>query len=163
MIDVPNSKVVHVDENGRIEVDVSMVRFERQFERAQYELDSMIMTDMVPFMPMITSTFINVTRALSASVAGTGYVYAAAPPYGRFLYKGKVMVSPTTGSKWAKYGEKKILVSEYRGKTNAKEDIQYTKTFHPGVKAEWFEAAKDKHGRKWIRQTKLRAGGGTSG
>ena len=163
MIDFPDIKKVHVDENGRIEVDIRMTRFERQFERAQYELDSMIMTDMVPYMPMITSTFINVTRAMSAAVAGTGYVYAAAPPYGRYLYKGKVMVSPTTGSPWAQYGEKKVLVSEYGGKTRARENIEYTKTFHPKVTAEWFEAAKAKQGRKWIRLTKHRAGGGTNG
>lgn len=161
MIDFPDIKKVHVDENGRIEVKISMARFERQFRRAQFELDSMVMTDMVPLMPMITSTFINVTKAMSASVAGTGWVYAAAPPYGRFLYKGKVMVSPT-GSTWAKYGEKKMLVSQYGGKTKAREDIQYTKTFHPGVTAEWFEAAKRRHGKKWIRLTKQRAGGGTN-
>ena len=163
MIDFPDIKKVHVDENGRIEVDIRMTRFERQFERAQYELDSMVMTDMVPYMPMITSTFINVTRAMSAAVAGTGYVYAAAPPYGRYLYKGKVMVSPTTGSPWARYGEKKVLVSEYGGKTRARENIEFTKTFHPKVTAEWFEAAKAKQGRKWIRLTKQRAGGGTNG
>ena len=162
MIDFPDIKKVHVDENGRIEVKISMARFERQFRRAQFELDSMVMTDMVPLMPMITSTFINVTKAMSASVAGTGWVYAAAPPYGRFLYKGKVMVSPLSGSTWAKYGEKKVLVSQYGGKTKAREDIQYTKTFHPGVTAEWFEAAKRRHGKKWIRLTKQRAGGGTN-
>lgn len=163
MIDFPDIKKVHVDENGRIEVDIRMTRFERQFERAQFELDSMVMTDMVPYMPMITSTFINVTRAMSAAVAGTGYVYAAAPPYGRYLYHGKVMVSPMTGSPWAQYGEKKVLVSEYQGKTKAREDITFTKTFHPKVTAKWFEAAKAKHGKKWIRLTKQRAGGGANG
>lgn len=103
-----------------VEVTIIMDRFEEQFTRAQFKLDSMVMTDMIPYMPMITSTFINMTKARSDAIAGTGIVYAAAPPYGRFLYKGKVMVSPTTGSPFAEYGEKKVLVSEYRARQTPK-------------------------------------------
>lgn len=146
-----------------MEVTIIMDRFEQQFTRAQFQLDSMVMTDMIPLMPMITSTFINMTKARSAAIAGSGLVYAAAPPYGRFLYKGKVMVSPTTGSPFAEYGEKKVLVSQYQGKTNAKEDIEFTKTFHPKVSKEWFEKAKRQNKTKWIRLTKEWAGGGTNG
>ena len=40
-------------------------------------------------MPMQTGQFINVTKAMSAAVAGTGKVVAAAPPMGCFLYEGK--------------------------------------------------------------------------
>lgn len=145
--------------DGNVKIDLTLNRFERQFDSAQYKLDSMVMTDMIPYMPMITSTFINRTVAKSAAIAGSGYVYAAAPPYGRYLYRGKVMVSPSTGSAWAKYGEKKVLVSEYRGKTNALEDIHYTNTFHPKVTKEWFEAAKRAQGKKWVRITKKLAGG----
>ena len=148
------------DGDTRITFDLDLKRFERQFGKAQYQLDSMIMTDMVPYMPMITQTFINMTKAKSNAIAGTGYVYAAAPPYGRFLYKGKVMVSPSTGSTYAQYSEKKVLVSEYRGKTNAREDIVFTDTFHPKVTKEWFEAAKKVEGKKWIRLAKKVAGGG---
>lgn len=150
--------------SGDITLTVTLVmdRFEEQFSRAQYELDSMVMADMVPFMPMITSSFINATIARSAAIAGSGLVYAAAPPYGRFLYKGKVMVSPTTGSTWAKYSEKKVLVSEYQGKTKAKEEMEYTKTFHPKVTKEWFEKAKRMNKSKWINHTKARAGGGNN-
>ena len=42
-----------------MEVTIIMDRFEQQFTRAQFKLDSMVMTDMIPLMPMITSTFIN--------------------------------------------------------------------------------------------------------
>lgn len=140
--------------------DLDMVRFDRQFDKAQFKLDSMIMTHMIPFMPMVTGNFINLTKARSASVAGTGYVYAAAPPYGRFLYMGKVMVSPSTGSTWAKKDEEKVLVSQYGGKTRAKENLTYTKTFHPEVSARWFETAKTRYGHSWARITKRIAGGG---
>lgn len=153
---------VHVSEDdGRVKVtlDLDMERFEKQYSRAQFMLDSEVMTDMVPYMPMITGSFINVTKSMSAAIAGSGYVYAAAPPYGRFLYKGKTMVGPS-GSTWAKYGQKKVLVSQYAGKTNAKENLHYTDTFHPRVGAEWFELAKKRHGKDWIRHAKERAGNG---
>lgn len=141
-------------------LDLDMDRFDRQFNKAQYMLDTQIMTDMIPYMPKVTGTFINRTLAMSASVAGTGFVYAAAPPYGRFLYAGKTMVSPSTGSTWAKYGEQKVLVSQYRGKTNAKENLTYNSSFNPMVTAEWYEEAKRKNYRRWVKLTKGVAGDG---
>lgn len=150
---------IHVQTDQYL-LDIDPSRFERQFARAQFDLDSTIMTHMVPFMPMITSTFINNTKAKSAAIAGTGYVYAAAPPYGRFLYEGKTMVSPSTGSTYAKKGEQKVLVSQYSGKTAAKENLEYTKTFHSGVVSHWFDAAKARYERNWIKMTKKIAGGG---
>lgn len=146
-------------ENIIATLDIKLGRFTRQFHKAQFMLDSEIMTDMVPYMPMVTSTFINTTKAMSAAIAGTGYVYAAAPPYGRFLYEGKTMVSPTTGSTWAELGEKKVLVSQYAGVTNAREDLTYNKQFHPKAQAKWFEASKAVHGRTWIKNAKRLAGG----
>ena len=118
------------------------------------------MNDMVPYMPMITQTFINVTRGMSAALAGTGVVYAAAPPYGRFLYEGKTMVGEESGSPYARYGEKKVLVSQYGGKTMAKENLSYTTTFHPDVQAKWFDAAKKAYQKNWISLAKQMAGGG---
>lgn len=144
--------------SGTMELNLS--RFEEQFQRAQYFLDSQIMTDMAPYMPMQTGSFINLTRAISAAIAGSGRVVAAAPPYGRFLYKGKVMVDENTGSTWARKGAKKVLVSQYTGKTNAKEDLEFSKSANPKAQPKWFETAKARHGRTWIKDTKRIAGGG---
>ena len=146
--------------NMVVDMDIDLGRIERNFEQAQYLLDSAVMTDMVPYMPMISGTFVNLTRGMSASVAGTGVVYAAAPPYGRFLYEGKTMVSAETGSTWARAGEKKVLVSQYAGRTTAKEYLTYTTTFHPNVQAHWFDAAKKAHGKNWTKLVKEMAGGG---
>lgn len=146
--------------NTIIKTDINMKRFERQFERAQFKLDSMVMTHMEPYMPMVTHTFINTTKKMSAAIAGTGYVYAAAPPFGRFLYEGKTMVSPTTGSTFALPGEKKVLVSEYSGKTRAKEDLEFNRQFNTQAQPKWFEAAKKVHGKNWVSMTKKLAGGG---
>lgn len=146
--------------NVKTEMKLDLSRFENQLNSAQWFLDSMVMTDMVPFMPMQTGSFINLTRARSAAIAGSGKVYAAAPPYGRYLYKGKVMVDELTGSTWARKGAKKVFVSQFSGKTNAKNDINFDKTSHPEVSAEWFEKAKKRHGTSWIKGVKEIAGGG---
>lgn len=143
---------------GEMKLDLS--RFEGQLNSAQWFLDSMVMADMVPFMPMQTGTFINLTRARSAAIAGSGKVVAAAPPYGRFLYKGKVMVDELTGSTYARKGARKVLVSKFKGQTMAKQNIEFDKTAHPEVQAEWFEKAKDRNGNTWIRSVKEIAGGG---
>lgn len=144
--------------SGVFEYDMvlDLTRFGPQISKAQYELDSMVMTDMVPYMPMETGTFINVTRALSASYAGTGKVVAAAPPMGRFLYEGKTMVDEKTGSPWARKGARKVLVSQYSGKTNANPNLTYSH----GRQSHWFEEAKRLHAREWIAKTKQTAGGG---
>ena len=148
------------DGDVTLKLDISMDRFSNQYNKAQYYLDSMVMTHMIPFMPMVTGTFINQTKAMSASIAGTGYVVAAAPPYGRFLYEGKNMVGESTGSAWAMRGEKKVPVSQYSGNTAAKEFLEYNKTAHPSVTDHWYEAAKRQHIKTWTRVVKRMAGGG---
>lgn len=134
-----------------IELDVDLSRFERQYSKAQFQLDSMIMTSMIPYMPMQTGTFINVTKAMSASMAGSGYVMAAAPPFGRFLYEGKVMVDEETGSPWARAGARKVVTDK---------DLQYFKGRNPNATDHWFETAKERHGKSWIAAVKKTAGGG---
>lgn len=130
-----------------IELDVDLSRFEKQYGKAQYALDSMVMTSMVPYMPHQTGTFINVTKAMSAAIAGSGTVVAAAPPMGRFLYEGKVMVDEQTGSPWARPGARKIVTDR---------ELTYS---NPKATPHWFDTAKDKHGKSWIRAVKKIAGG----
>lgn len=145
---------------GDVKADVSLSRFDKQFSNAQYALDSMVMNSMVPFMPMQSGTFIQVTRGMSAALAGTGTVVAAAPPMGRFLYEGKTMVDVETGSPWARKGAKKVLVSQYSGKTNASPNLTYS---NAKATAHWFDTAKEKDGKKWVEAVKKTAGGGTHG
>ena len=131
-----------------IELDVDLSRFEKQYGKAQYALDSMIMTSMQPYMPHRTGTFINVTKAMSAAIAGSGTVVAAAPPMGRFLYEGKVMVDEQTGSPWARPGAKKVVTDR---------DLDYS---NPKATPHWFDTAKENHGDSWVRAVKKIAGGG---
>jgi hypothetical protein len=134
---------------GVMEIDLG--RFEGQYSRAQYLLDSMVMDSMVPYMPMQTGTFINVTRGMSQTIAGSGYVVAAAPPMGRFLYEGNVMLGVQTKSTFAAKGEKKFAIEK---------KLQYSRAAHPSVTDHWFDTAKKYHGKVWIRKTKQTAGGG---
>lgn len=134
---------------GVMKIDLG--RFEGQYSRAQYELDNMIMDSMVPNMPMQTRTFINVTRGMSAAIAGSGTVVAAAPPMGRFLYEGEVMVGERTRSAFAAKGEKKVVAGR---------KLQYSQHAHQDVTDHWFDTAKREDGKKWIAKAKKRAGGG---
>ena len=149
--------------DGDMKIKLNMDRFSKRYQEAQYLLDGMVMDSMVPFMPMISGDFIDETRAKSSSMQGTGFVCAAAAPYGRFLYMGKTMIDPATGSTWARFSAEKVLVSQYSGKTNAKENLEYTKQAHPQAQAKWFDAAKRQYGSTWIRKVKAQAGGGRHG
>ena len=137
--------------SGGVSADLNVSRFNRQYAEAQYELDNQVMTDMVPYMPFLSGTFVDLTRAESAALAGSGMVVAAVPPSGRFLYYGKLMIYPETGSAWAPLGGKKVVTDT---------PLNYTKTFHPNVQAEWFDAAKADHIKAWIDIVKEKAGGG---
>ena len=137
--------------NATIELEVDLSRFNKQYGKAQYVLDSAVMKDMTPYMPQRTGVFIDVTKAMSAAIAGSGTVYAAAPPFGRFLYEGKVMVDPATNSPWARPGAKKIVTDK---------DLDYDKSHNPKVTSHWFDTAKKNHGASWIEAVKKIAGGG---
>lgn len=148
-----NTRIDYHFTDGTLSVDanIDLGRIERNIEKAQYFLDSQVMTDMVPYMPTQTGNFIQRTRAMSAAIAGSGKVVAAAPPMGRFLYEGKVMVGVDSRSPFARYGEKKVVTDR---------DLQYSDAAHPKVEKKWFDAAKRDHGSDWVRMAKKVAGGG---
>ena len=135
--------------SGTMTLDLS--RFQKQYTRAQYALDSMVMQSMIPYMPKQTGTFINVTQGMSQSIAGSGKVVAAAPPTGRFLYEGKVMVGERTKSAFAAKGEKKVVTER---------NLHYSQHANRAVTDHWFDAAKAAHGEVWIQKVKKIAGGG---
>ena len=134
-------------ESANMRVKFDPKRLNQNVDRAQFALDSRIMNDMVPYMPMTTGTLIQVTRAKSAATAGTGIVCAAAGPYGRFQYYGKVMVDPLTNSPWARKGAKKIVTDR---------PLEYS---NPRAQAKWFEVAKEKNLNKWIKLVDDKLGG----
>lgn len=136
---------------GEVNIKVNLSRFEEQYKKAQWQLDGDVMNSMIPFMPMITGQFIDVTRAASAAIQGSGGVYAGFGPQARFLYEGKVMVGEDTGSPYARKGEKKVVTDR---------PLRYTQTAHPDATDHWFIPAKKKDLEKWIKRVKKTAGGG---
>lgn len=69
--------------------------------RIQQYIDQEVLRRMAPFTPFDTGALQNNVYVKNGEV-----VYTVA--YARYLYYGKVMVSPSTGSTWAKSGEKKM-------------------------------------------------------
>ena len=129
-----------------VKIEVDMGRMEDNFNKAQFALDSAIMTSMEPLMPMQSGQFIAVTKGMSAALAGSGQVVAAAPPMGRFLYEGNAMVGKYSRSAWAKKGEKKVTTG---GK------LTYTRGG-----PHWFDEAKEKDMDSWEQVVKNAMGGG---
>lgn len=160
-----NTRIDYHFTDGTLSIDanIDLGRIERNIEKAQYFLDSQVMTDMVPYMPMQIGNFIQRTRAMSAAIAGSGKVVAAAPPMGRYLYMGKVMVDSETGK-----GPMRIEVSPgeyiFRFRKDAKlvatdRDLKFSKAANPKAQKQWFDAAKRAHGKEWVKQVKKIAGG----
>lgn len=58
-------------------------------------------------------------------------------PQAHYLYRGILMVSPTTGSAWAKKDERKV---------DASKKLKYSKEQHPLACAEWGKTAADLYG-----------------
>lgn len=163
------SKIKHfkgfsvIDGDVRIKLDMS--RFEEQFRRAQYQLDGAVMNSMVPFMPMITGSFINATRAASAAIQGSGEVYAAYAPQGRYLYMGKVMVDRDTGKGPYKIptGPGGEYVLRFRKGATLVPTNRPLKYSYPRAQSHWFDVAKEKDGKTWVKNVKKTAGGGKRG
>lgn len=135
---------------GDITVNISLNRFEKQFQEAQNWLDGQVFTDMEKYMPFRDGNMRNVSAIMSRSMQGSGQVIAGAPPYGRFLYEEKVMVDPVTGSPWARAGAKKVVTDR---------DLVFDKTAHPRATDHWFDAAKTENVKSWAKGVKKRAGG----
>lgn len=91
--------------------------------------------DTSPFVPFLTGSLENRTR-----VEGNTIIYPG--PYARFLYYGKVMIDPDTGSTYARPNATKVLTDR---------NLVFTKDFHGQAQAFWFEASKAQNKDKWLR------------
>lgn len=63
-------------------------------------------------------------------------------PYARYLYYGKLMVDPSTGSSYAPKGGTKVLTDK---------DLVFNKTMHGNAQAHWFEVSKAQNNDRWVR------------
>lgn len=103
--------------------------------RAESIVGQQVIKDTAPFVPALTGSLTIRTR-----LDGNKIIYPG--PYARFLYYGKVMVDPQTGSTFAPKGGTKVLTSR---------DLVFSKAMHPQAQSHWFEASKAQNMEKWVR------------
>ncbi len=103
--------------------------------RAESIVGQQVIKDTEPFVPALTGSLTIRTR-----LDGNKIIYPG--PYARFLYYGKVMVGPQTGSTFAPKGGTKVLTNR---------DLVFSKAMHPQAQSHWFEASKAQNLDKWIR------------
>lgn len=103
--------------------------------RAEHILAQQIIKDTTPFVPALTGSLTQRTR-----VVGNEVIYPG--PYARFLYYGKVMVDPATGSTYAPKGGHKVVTDR---------NLVFNTTMHPQAQSHWFEASKAQNMEKWMR------------
>ena len=103
--------------------------------RAENVVAQQVMKDTAPFVPALTGSLTERTR-----VVGNEVIYPG--PYARFLYYGKVMVDPATGSTYAPKGGTKVVTNR---------NLVFNTTMHPQAQAHWFDASKAQNMEKWVR------------
>jgi hypothetical protein len=103
--------------------------------RAESIVGQQVIKDTAPFVPALTGSLTIRTR-----LDGSKIIYPG--PYARFLYYGKVMVDPQTGSTFAPKGGTKVLTNR---------DLVFSRAMHPQAQSHWFEASKAQNLDKWIR------------
>ena len=103
--------------------------------RAESIVGQQVIKDTEPFVPALSGSLTIRTR-----LDGNKIIYPG--PYARFLYYGKVMVDPQTGSTFAPKGGTKVLTNR---------DLVFSKAMHPQAQSHWFEASKAQNLDKWIR------------
>lgn len=104
-------------------------------EKAEHTVAIQVQKDTSPYVPFLTGSLDQRTR-----VDGSEVIYPG--PYARYLYHGKVMVDPETGSAYAPKGGTKVVTDK---------DLVFSKAMHSQAQAYWFEASKAENLDKWMR------------
>ena len=104
-------------------------------DKAEHAVAVQMEKDTRPFVPALTGSLMNRTQ-----VEGNSVIYPG--PYARFLYYGKVMVDPDTGSPFAQKGAVKVLTDK---------NLVYNTSVNPQAQSHWFEASKAQNLEKWVR------------
>lgn len=103
--------------------------------KAKHAMALQMAKDTEPYVPARTKSLANRTQ-----VQGDIIIYPG--PYARFLYYGKLMIDPKTGSAWAPKGATKVVTGK---------DLDISTAVHGKAQAHWFEASKAQNKQKWVR------------
>lgn len=122
----------------KVDVKIDAAKFAQRADRAKEVLANEAMKDTDQFVPALTGSL-----AGRARVQGDTIVYPG--PYARFLWEGKVLVDPDTGSPWARPGATKVA----NGKS-----LVFTKAMHGQAQSHWFDASKAMNLPNWVKKYK---------
>lgn len=114
----------------------------RSFSEAQKFVDSECIRLMNPYTPKQSGALIK--SATLGTKIGSGHIEQTAP-YARYQYYGKLMVSSTTGSAWARQGESKVLTGK---------DLKYSTAKNLQAGKMWFERMKSDKKEQILRGAK---------
>lgn len=112
-----------------------MKKLQQAGPRAAHAVAVQVESDTEPFVPARTKSLANRTQVVDGSVIYPG-------PYARFLYNGKLMIDPDTGSAWAQKGATKVVTGK---------DLDIKTDVHSQAQSNWFEASKAQNMGKWER------------
>lgn len=111
--------------------------------RAEHILAIQMMKDTEQYVPARTKSQANKSQPRltdETEVKGSVIIYPG--PYAHFLYRGKLMIDPKTGSSWAPYGATKVVTGK---------DLDISQAVHGKAQSHWFEASKAQNLPKWKR------------
>ena len=103
--------------------------------KAEHIVALQVRKDTSPYVPALTGDLDRRTR-----VDGSRVIYPG--PQSRYLYYGKLMVDPETGSSYAAKGATKVLTDK---------NLVFNKAMHSQAQSHWFEASKAENLDNWIR------------
>lgn len=104
-------------------------------KEAEHAVANQIKSDTEPYVPFLTGSLDNRTRVYKNMVIYPG-------PYARYLYYGKLMVDPETGSSYAPKGGVKDLTDK---------NLVFNTSGHSQAQSHWFEASKAENLDEWER------------
>lgn len=106
-------------------------------EGAEHALAVQMAKDTDQYVPAMTKSLANRVIVHEDTIIYPG-------PYARFLYHGKLMIDPDTGSPWAPKGATKVI--DPGGKK-----LNISQAVHKKAQSHWFEASKAQNLDKWRR------------
>lgn len=102
--------------------------------KADHALAVQVAKDTEPFVPALTGSQKNRTQVEGGTITYQG-------PYARYLYYGKLMVDPATGSPWASKGSHKVLTDR---------NLVFNTSMHSQAQSHWFEVSKALNEERWL-------------
>lgn len=110
-------------------------KLEQAGPRAAHAVAVQIAKDTEPFVPARNKSLVNRTQVVDNTIIYPG-------PYARFIYYGKLMIDPDTGSAWARPGSTKVVTGT---------DLDIKTDVHSLAQSHWFEASKAMNKKNWVK------------